>query len=118
MTYKYRGEYTGGPEWGATPQEAEVSITDDLYSRIATVQAFLKEHGLAYAQKWYTGGYKFFMEDGNGNLVERDPDYRTDGCHLRIYADGNIMFEFPLKHGNDSETGFLGSFHYSEGVHE
>ena len=70
MEYKYRSEYSGGPEWGATPQEAEVKISDDLYSRLHTIQVFLVEQGLAYANKWYAAGYIFFTEGEDGNLVE------------------------------------------------
>jgi len=107
MSYKFRGEFDSNIEWGTTPDFAEVVISDELYERIPTIAKSLKDLGVDSGVIHYCGNYTYLagnMEDDE--LEEFEPEYRTEGVHMKVDKYGGVMFTFPCRHTSD--VGFIG----------
>lgn len=108
-------------EWATTPDMIEVSITPEFLAKAEKCVAFMKESGVSYMVIWSTFGYELYDDLGatepsddsifhDGKHYEVfDPEYGLDGCHAKIYSDGDIRAVIPLKHTDDQIWGSLGN---------
>jgi len=110
MNYEFKGEYHCSGEWDDHPHMAVLTISETLFKAIPEIAAMLTAHGLSAAVKWYAADHTFLDEDE----IEMNPDYSVDGCSLKIYADGDIQFEFPFKHTADK--GWCGNFKLTDAI--
>lgn len=115
-------ELASGQEWTSDPDMIEVVITADLVEKAEQCVAFMQTHDVAYMVIYWAMRYTLYGltecfdedelagktivtgEDGK-QYVEFTPEYRLDGCHTKIYKDGDLFCLMPFKHTADSLSG-------------
>jgi len=101
--------------WTSDPNIIEVYLSRSFLELAKKCAAMMKENELSYVVNWYSLGYEFYEDTGNilaageqlneGEQVGKngyihkpfEPEYRVEGCHAKIFADGNIKAFFPFK---------------------
>jgi len=92
---KFKVEVCLDPDSSDDIDEAQVEIGDIWLEKMPRMHAFLKRESLSSIQVSYEGTYTFLKD---GEPVE--PEYRVDGCHLKIMNYGNrFRFIFPYRDG-------------------
>lgn len=119
MSYTFIGEFMSNAEWAINPDTAKTTISDELWERLPTIAALLVEQKLNVAILWYGASYEFFKDENDDDEivpggVPFEPEYRVEGCHVNVYADGEVGFTFPLKHS--SAEGFMHAVPWTDAV--
>lgn len=109
-------------EWAPTPDMIEVSFSAEFIAKAEKCVAFMKETGVSYMVSWCAFGYELYDVLGSAHVEEGepifldglyyepfDPEYGLEGCHAKIYSDGDIRAVIPLKHTNDEIWCSLGN---------
>lgn len=109
-------------EWAPTPDMLEVSITAEFIAKAVKCIAFMKDAGVSYMVIWHAFGYELYdvlgaahVTDGDPVFLDGlyyepfDPEYGLDGCHAKIYSNGEIRAVVPLKHTDDEIWSSLGN---------
>lgn len=109
----FTAEFCCNIEWATNPTHAKVYIDDALFAKLPQISEGLKALGVFSGELLNSVAHDLFRED-DGNLELFEPEYRIGYTVLRVYADGEIMVIFNLKHS--SEEGFIGPLKLSEGV--
>lgn len=97
MRYAFKSELLSNAEGQINPSTAEVVISEKLYLQLPLLIKTTEDLEVAYLVKWWAGAYEFFDKEGK----PFDPDYRVDGCTLKVYQDGTFQFVFELNHSTE-----------------
>lgn len=90
-------------EWTSDPEKVVISFPVSFVAKMEQAVAFMKANGFHKTVEWWAAGFTLlgYPDGGEEDLVEFVPEYRLDGCHAEVYADGDVRFVFPFKHSND-----------------
>ncbi len=96
-------------EYGPDPDMIEIEMDAKFLSNAECCVAFMKERGLDYVCAWWALSFTLYSlnEDGKSPLngldgleyTEFNPDeyYALDGCHAKIFKDGEIQAVLPIR---------------------
>ena len=111
-------DISSNQEWSADPDMIDVTVDEVLLQKAEKCVAFMQENDIDYMCCRGALGYTLYelaenLDDGdkdgkeivNGHdgqaYVEFEPEYRLDGCHAKIYKDGDLQAVLPFKHTSD-----------------
>lgn len=115
-------------EWTSDPDMIEVHLTASFLQLAQKCIDFMKENEFNYMCKWFSLGYEFFantnedsvvgdvldenQRNGNDGYIYEifQPEYRVEGCHAKIFADGDIQAIFPFKNTSEELFCTIGNF--------
>ena len=93
---KYTLPYESNQDWTDDPATVVVDIKG-LPGMVKAARKAMKALGADVMVFWCAAGYKFLDEDG----APFEPDYRIEGCDLKVYEWGPVQFVFRFKNTGD-----------------
>lgn len=111
-------EVHSNQEWATDPDMIEVELDAAFLQKAEKCIVFMRENDVNYMCIWWAFDYTLYeladnlddedkkekspviCTDGQ-EYVEFEPEYRLDGCHAKIYKDGDIQAVLPFKHTDD-----------------
>ena len=101
-------------DWATDPETVVCTVPDAFEATLNECADLLKRlDGLSTEFMWQAD-YELLDEDGN----PFEPDYRLEGCHVRVYKDGDIQFFMPFKHAEHGEELWTDPVQWSTGEKE
>lgn len=101
-------------EWAADPDLIEIYLSKTLLEKAEKCVAFMQENDVDYMSIWFSLGYELLQNVDNVDesevedkkvtdfkgeqFVAFEPEYSLEGCHTKIYKDGQIDAILPFKH--------------------
>lgn len=111
-------DVSSNQEWTTDPDMIEIELGAQFLQKADKCVAFMQENDINYMCMWWVFGYTLYelsdnldedAKEGKSLLIgtdgqeyaEFEPEYRLDGCHAKVYKDGDIQAVLPLKHTGD-----------------
>ena len=100
-------------EWTSDPAMIAITLDLDFLRKAQECVTSMKAHGVDIMTIWWAFGYQLyavFDKDDDSEFIvgddgieyrEFEPEYRLDGCHAQIFADGQIRALMPFKQTSD-----------------
>lgn len=115
-------DVSSSQDWTTDPDMISVKVDMDFLQKAEKCIAFMRDNDIHVMTNWWAFGYALYAradcddgavpsligDDGEA-YVDFDPGYSLDGCHAKIYKDGDIFAVLPFKHSAGELSCSLGN---------